>query len=234
MIETASIIKPLAWDSGFFGVPSYYLKPENSQLVETALEKVKGPCFVQSSSLEPTAWLSEKYGFQYVGSKIEFEKKLVQRNVKIALEFANESDLENLSSYLQGFYRESRFFQDSHISEERSLKLFETWIVNAIAGKFDDYCLILRADNGKIKTFCTIKLLDNNCAKIGLFGVAPEYQGQGLADSMLMQVEAFLAQTEDVKRLFVSTQGENFAAQKVYLKFGFEMLKNEYWYHGWF
>ena len=70
-------------------------------------------------------------------------------------------------------------------------------------------------------------------ASIGLFGIDPSYGGKGFGKILIEKV-FFSLLKQDVKTVSVTTQGRNYAAQRLYQRAGFCNEKMEIYYHKWF
>ena len=66
-----------------------------------------------------------------------------------------------------------------------------------------------------------------------LFGIAPEAQRIGIGRSLLVN-EMKWCEAQQGKRIVISTQLTNLAAQKMWCRVGFEPTHSYYTFHKWF
>jgi dTDP-4-amino-4,6-dideoxy-D-galactose acyltransferase len=241
--EITSLIMKLEWDSEFWGFPVAYLssryltdniahrtdkiiKRDNIRLVEYQ-------CNCHDSRSVKTA---ERNGFHFTDIRMTFEKKLkngyeCKMPADITFARAGENDIKRLKDISSYLYKDSRYFFDENFDKEKANEFYKGWVEKAVLGRFDDECWCLY-DKDKPFGFCTIKYHISDTANIGLFGMAKDYQGRGLAGLLLNMVFGRLT-GNGVKKLSVVTQGRNYAAQRLYQKAGFITKSTELWYHKW-
>jgi len=243
-VEIVNLITKLNWDSDFFGFPIAYLssrylteaimfrslqfiKKHNIKLVEYLCN-----CHDRKSVL-----IAERNKFDFVDIRLTYEKKISEAK-KIVLPdginfgLAEKKDIEILKQISKNMYMDSRYFFDGKFDLKKVNEFYQSWVEKAVKGIFDDKCFCLFDDQEAIG-FCSIKYNEMNAAKIGVVGLASRYQGKGLAQRMLTLVFNELIK-EQIGKLYVVTQGRNYAAQRLYQKVGFLTKSTELWYHKWY
>ena len=123
------------------------------------------------------------------------------------------------------FWRNSRY---NVFSEEMVGKFYYTWMINSSLGKMDDKSMGYYV-NDILAGFVTYKIR-NSSLIIGLFGVMPEFQGQGVAQNLLNFVSEIAIENE-VELISVDTQGQNVNALNAYIKNGFKIDTMKHWYY---
>jgi len=244
-LEIIDIIKILDWDTKFWGFRVAYLscrcltesiiyrvnqfiKLENVKLVEYLCN-----CH-DSNSVKITA----ENSFIFADIRLSFEKRLLEKkNICLSEEFifslANKKNIPALLEITKDLYLDSRYYYDENFDRNKASIFYQNWVEKAVLGTFDDecYCIFKKSTVTPIG-FCTIKYDVSQGASIGLMGLSLEYQGRGLAQTLLNLVFNSLID-KSIDKISVVTQGRNFAAQRLYQRVGFLTKTTEIWYHKW-
>lgn len=181
---------------------------------------------------------AENVGFHFIDIRYTFQKILSAQTIfpekKIDIEFglATETHIPELLKISAGLYKDTRYYADQYFPRDKVSTVYDTWISNAVHGKFDHLCYCLFIHNQPI-AFCTVRFLDEKTCSWGLLGVAEEHQRKSLGSYLLQSVIADLWQ-RGFQEIRVVTQGKNIAAQRTYQGLGFKTLSLELWYHKWF
>jgi dTDP-4-amino-4,6-dideoxy-D-galactose acyltransferase len=223
-------IKKLEWDSTFFNLNIGKLSlPESTNL---NIDSIKPFClnfdlvyvFTSDSFLTLDFYESQRIELELVTSIREGDLK-INENIYSCQELSN--DLIKLS-YECGKY--SRFKLDSKFSASVFENLYKVWIEKSIKREICDEVFVYKIE-GKIVGFITIKIKDLE-AEIGLIAVDLKYQGigigQGLIDSTIIY-----ALTKGIKKIVVSTQGNNPQAIDFYTKKDFKIANTKIITHLW-
>lgn len=241
----ADLITKLEWDSKFWGFHVAYVT--SKYLTESIVNRINE--VIKSEKFRFVEYLcdchddrgikqAENCGFHLTDIRVTFEKVLsAQSDCDVSGSFtfskAKEKDIVRLKHICKDLYQDSRYSFDNNFDKRRVNDFYTNWIERAVLGKYDDECFCLN-DNGLAIGFCTIKYdFPAKSAKIGLFGVADNYQGQGLGKVLLNSVFCVLADKK-ISKIQVVSQGSNYAAQRVYQSVGFLTKEAQLWYHKWF
>lgn len=215
-------IEPLRWESEFFGLPSAILRINDTAepLCESMLT-----CWARLQAKIPAArsdWLDalQQLGFQLVEGEVDLSLRVGQHKATTA-EIATEKDIPLLRQQAAAAFARSRF-RAPWYTDDASGRFYARWIENAVKGLFDHQCLVLRADDGDIRGFVSLRQLDEDEARIGLLA------GRG-AGAELMQVALGWAQARQLTTLRVATQMGNTAALKRYIQSGANVVSAAYW-----
>lgn len=242
--EISDLITKLDWDSRFWGFSVGYLSSKHLTeniiyRIEEVIKKnkfrlVEYLCNCHDSRSVKTA---EKYGFHFTDIRLSFEKALnTEEDIllpdKVVFAKAKAKDILRLKEISEGLYRDSRYFFDDNFDRSKVREFYQCWIERAVLGKFDDACYCLY-EKGLPLGFCSVKYnFVSKTANIGLFGVSSKYQGRGLGKLLLYTLFDKL-KDEGINKVFVVTQGRNYAAQRLYQSAGFRTQATELWYHKW-
>lgn len=244
LLNVITLYNILEWDSDFFEFNIAYISC--LRLTVNIEHHVKD--FIRSKKIDMIEYLcnchdresvlcSEKNGYSFVDMRLTFEQFLnkdinVEAREGYTVSIGTESDIDKLNDIATDIYKDSRYYFDDNFARDKVIVFYKNWIEKAIKGTFDDFAYVLYKGEQPIG-FCSIRKSREAVAKIGVFGLAKEFSGQGLAKYLLVNVLANL-KSQGVEYIEVVTQGRNYAAQRLYQKCGFLTQKTELWYHKWF
>ena len=222
------MIEELTWDSVFFGKRIGTLN-ENDQ---KGFDPVKADQFdlIQCCcNIKNTDFIGklEKHGFHYVDTRIDFILNIENYETE-TYQLADEEDIDSIKAIAAETFKESRY-SNSYFNRNDSKRFYSKWAENAVLGKFDDYCLIVKED-GDIKGFITYKQADNKTSTIGLLGISMNNQGKGYGKRLVREYSYFSG-LKGNSWINVSTQGTNLNAQIFYIKNGFIPKRIQSWYY---
>lgn len=167
-------------------------------------------------------------GFQFCEGEISYLKTIELQNlVDNPCSLLDASNLHEVVGLLDGMYTNSRFKKPWFDCHERD-RFYQEWLKKALLGEFDDICLAYRI-NDEIAGFVTIKF-NQICATIGLIGVLPRFQGQGIGRILLESAEVATMQ-QGLNKISVSTQLSNLIAMNLYAKNGYQVSGTAYWFY---
>lgn len=224
-------IKILDWDSNFFGFKVGEISDFSAEPITIEDKEIH---FVQTKSeedIEPNLIGFEK---KYQEAKVVFAKELqqkhsIEKDIRDFDEFPLDKEIFYPIAYESGKY--SRYKQDPCFSEDKFKHLYELWVENSINKSFATKIFYIANEEGMPKGFVTLKASQNE-AHIGLIGVLPQYQGEGLGSALLKACENYSIET-GVKTIYIPTQLENTPACNFYKKMGYETSEIVYIKHFW-
>jgi len=235
MQETNVFIR-LDWDSHYFGyrIGKIFLDRITSDSLAGIVEEActqNVDVLEAFSAIEDEESISslQKNDFNFSGLKIFLESrshssKNIQNVEGPCLEQACARDIGELVSAFHGIFSSSRYYSYACLDSRQVDALYDIWIKNSVEATFDDVCLFIRREN-KPAGLCTLKFLEGK-ARIGLFGVNPRFQGQGVGSALIVQVVDWL-HSKSVDVISVATQGKNIAAIRLYEANGFKTTSLE-------
>lgn len=179
-----------------------------------------------------------RIGFQIVTINETFKATILEHDLIsqeiLWIEEGRQEDLQDLYKISSRFYLESRFKKDARINSKKGVEYFNKWIENAVNKAYDDKCYILKNNEDKsVIGFCTVKLINQESARIGLIGINPLFQSMGYGHKLITNVMKKCFNELGVKHLEVSTQSENISAQNLYTKTGFKKINTTLSLHKW-
>jgi len=146
-----------------------------------------------------------------------------------ALVPARAEDVPALQDIAADAHRDSRFYADPGFEDEQCSRLYRTWI-EVSCQTYADIVWTGRDDQGACG-YVTCHL-EEGSGSIGLVGVAPRAQGQGLATRLLHRALRW-CRDEGASGVEVVTQARNIPAQRLYQGAGFKLASRAVWYHRW-
>lgn len=231
----------LPWDSEFFGVRIARLKKSGLQSgdLEATLdwcrrERIACLYLLAESADLQTVRLAEDNGFRMTDQRMTFARSLdaetspaAENSIRPSL----ESDIPALAAIARRSHRDSRFSCDPRFSPSRCGDLYAVWIERSCMGWAQR--VLVAAVEGEPAGYCSCHLTPTRTGSIGLFAVAPEWQGRGLGLRLVSSALTYF-RSNQATRVTVVTQGRNLAAQRLYQRTGFVTEAVEIWYHKWF
>jgi dTDP-4-amino-4,6-dideoxy-D-galactose acyltransferase len=251
------VIKPLPWDTEFFGFPIGKVDLPPLSLGGPDGIGGEGEFRLELNQFRCVYWLAEledespaAYGFDRIDERVTLargEEKgtgtfLIDHPItserqppikKVPVPFFDirhlkYSYLTALRPTLRSAHTDSRFFTDSRFPRDRSELLYERWLERDLA-HLPDSCWTVFID-GRPAGYLTLTVNDQH-SSIGLLGVLEQYRGRGFAKALIAQALRYSA--ERGLACSVVTQGRNTAAINVYRKAGFEVVSRKAWWHRW-
>jgi dTDP-4-amino-4,6-dideoxy-D-galactose acyltransferase len=234
------MIKPLSWDTAFFGFPvgQIYLAEEPDW--ETFI-----PSFIQDAAsyrliyfvtdencMLPDRVLKNING-RYINQRVVYKKPLSKsnnnypKNISEYKETLVRPDFIELA-YLCGHY--SRFRVDTNFPTGKFEELYETWIKKSLERSLADKVFVA-SQNGGVTALVTSKYDDALC-KIGLVAVSEPEQGNRTGFYLIQMAEES-AFNEGLTGIQVATQSNNPIACRFYERLGFSLVERSNYYHIW-
>ncbi len=243
--DIIEVVKVLSWDSDFFGFPVAYLSCGKLRpvIMQHVLEfsknnKVRVLEYLCNCHDRESVMLAEEHHFHFADIRLTFERNLDNLAEPPSLPegysfgLATEEDIDALTGIADGIYLDSRYYFDSRFPRDKVKVFYQDWLRKSVLGTFDDRTYVVRSGSEPVG-FCTIKFRPFQSAGIGLVGLDRKYASRGLGSRLVLNTLAAIAE-EGVTKVFVVTQGRNYAAQRLYQKCGFITKSTELWYHKWF
>lgn len=221
-------MRKLKWDSCFWGFDIFHLDVNNDSNVKLSSDNnyiIQSLCDVSDNG---SINILEREGFSFKESKITLNKTkmdiLKTNNIKFQkLSVADLTPYKDI--FFELFGRNSRF---NIFPEEKVNEFYYTWLINSIDGKMDDSCIGYFKGN-KLAGFVTYRIRESEIV-IGLLGVLPEFQAQGVSQILLNYIDD-VGVNNSLKTLSVSTQGTNIHALNAYIKNGYRIHSIKHWYY---
>lgn len=216
-------IEPLSWENAFFGVNSAIVRIDAAAPLLTAGDVQKWSRVQAKIPAASTDALDalQQLGFALVEGEIDLALAVKKTREQTSAEMAQLTDIPALRQLAAAAFSQSRF-RAPWYAPDASARFYAQWIENAVRGTFDHQCLILRATDGGIRGYVSLRELNASDARIGLLA------GHG-AGAELMQAALGWAQARGKTTLRVATQMGNTAALKRYIQSGANVESTAYW-----
>ncbi len=183
--------------------------------------------------------LSHKKVPDFEGQLFEDERIKYVKNVsfhdlktqvsKVKFGIHKKSNFEKLA-LLSG--RFSRFHLDPKFDDEKFILLYNLWLGNYFLNDSSKEVFFCQ-ESGIIQGFLTLDIdYQEQTGTIDLVAVDEQFQGQGIGTTLIRSVENYLI-SEKIKTLYVTTQGCNDQAKRLYEKNQFEIDNVSFVYHLW-
>jgi len=222
-------IHPLSWESAFFGMETVRLDQEGDIALEEALCH---PCALMQIKVSASESMLidtlQQHQFQLVEGEADLMLAVKQTERQAGIRIAREAQIPALRDAASQLFSQSRF-RAPWYAPDASGRFYAQWIENAVRGTFDDQCLVASDAAGQLQGFVSLREVDGD-ARIGLLGVLPGAQGQGLGQR-LMLAAADWARVRQLAQLRVATQLGNLTAMRLYLRSGARLDSTAYWFY---
>jgi len=215
-------LEPLDWENQFFQINSSLLRFDDSAPVITE-NRLKAWSRVQAkipAGRSDVLDSLQTLGFHFIEGDVDLSLAVSQTPDNIMLDVAGPESIDILRAQAAGIFKQSRFRAPWYRPDD-SGRFYGQWVENAVQGRFDDQCLVIR-DGKDIRGFVTLRQLNAHEARIGLLA------GPGLGKS-LMSLAASWCQRRGLSTLRVATQVSNTAALRLYLQCGATINSTAFW-----
>lgn len=236
----------LEWDTQFFGViiarvKGNSLTGDHAQVIENWCRQHQVQClyFLARSDDAQTTRVAEDWGYRLVDIRMTLVLPHSQRapraeNFPLAnliIRASRDRDVPALQRIARESYHLSRYYFDPNFPDQLCDALYETWITKSCNGYAN--AVLVAEHNDAAVGFISCHLDKPYSGSIGLIGVSQDLQSSGIGKALLARaLEWFFA--HDVRQIYVTTQGRNVAAQRLYQRHGFVTHAVELWYHKWY
>jgi dTDP-4-amino-4,6-dideoxy-D-galactose acyltransferase len=234
----------LEWDSAHFGYR--IARAAGNRLDRSNLGAMLAWCethqidclyFLADSHDGQTIRLAEATQFSLVDVRLTLDRHLDRTTTPcpvsagLTIREWRPGDLAALRAIARQSYRDTRFYYDGHFATASVDALYETWIEKSCRG-YADAVLVAEAEQ-QAAGYLSCHILDGAWGQVGLVGVHPAWQGQGIGHALVDSALGWFA-ARGLQQVRIVTQGRNIAAQRLYGCCGFLPRTLQLWYHRWF
>jgi dTDP-4-amino-4,6-dideoxy-D-galactose acyltransferase len=240
-MNSEQLCELLEWDSGFFGlriarVAGGRLDRERAADVMAWCGEQRINClyFLCAPDDDESVTTAETQGFHLVDVRIELNWRVQAPSNETPTEVrpVHESDLPALQQIAETAYGDTRFFYDRHFGREPAVALYRQWVAKSV--RDEATAVLVIPHQGAVGGFITCQVSARPLVgRIGLVGVRADARGSGLGQKLLQAARHYFHQRR-AHEVFVTTQGRNLAAQRLYQAQGFRTCAVNLWYHKWF
>lgn len=223
------ILKPLDWDTDFFGVSCARVML-NEELTEQEFENMLEQCeaygfvTVENTCGSPVNdfYLGTKSKAYIADCAVTLKKKSEPHSIDElegnSIREAVEADLPWIEGIAKNAFVTSRFYNDPCISEEKASGLYKSWVKNAFADE-NKTIFVTDEQNGFL-----IYYQNGKIAHLNLIAAGGENRKKGVGSALTRYADnyAFENGCED---FYVGTQSANIPAINLYVKCGFKFSK---------
>jgi dTDP-4-amino-4,6-dideoxy-D-galactose acyltransferase len=227
------VIKPLDWDSNFFGYKIGMLNlPINATVEDVSTDDYRLVYIFANEAIEQR--LCNKKGIELIDIKTELIKKInndsiiISEEESIVIKVLTELNDELLQLVIEsGAY--SRFKLDKKFVNKEFERLYSAWIEKALNNSSS---VVFGAFlNKKLVGFISLSF-EFEIAQIGLIAVQEYARNKHIGKQLLAAANNF-AMKQKMKYIAVVTQQDNKNALLFYERNGFTIHKKNYIYHLW-
>lgn len=220
----------LPWDSHFFGVrvgrfDTPALRPAVLRDAEAWAEANGVECLYVLADL-PLAGHWPDY--LPVDERVTLRARPCRAREPLSVRYATEADIQSLRALAAANHHGTRFHVDRRLAPHAS-RLYEIWIEQSIR---DEGIVVFVPQHTEVLGYISC-LADGSTGHIGLMGVSAAARGRGFGRALVRAALDWCAQAA-LPGMEVVTQGTNIAALRLYESCGFEIVRQQYWYHRWF
>ena len=231
-------VRRLEWDSEFFGFPigeGHPVTCDDVAAVDAWAADERLRCVYLCVPAENFALLhaAESFGFHLMGVHVTCDIcapfGTAAGSDHIVVRPVRPADVAALERIAGGAHPDTRFHADPGFSRESCRRLYETWIRRSSEGWADS---VLVAERGTdVVGYVTLHRRGGS-ARIGLIAVAGDTRGTGLGRA-LMRAAFDWCERQSIERVTVTTQAQNVAALRFYIRCGFVVDRMDFWLHKW-
>ena len=236
MINSVDDIKFIfsEWDTEQFGFPCgiidcslYSNKISQCQMIERINSLIDDHLDVNFITLKISCFyndilndLIKRNNFKIIDTELIFKFMKLQNNHsknnnRICIVYQKSIDPEFFFPLINDI-NWSRFFLDTRINKENSIKMWKNSLINHCSGRSDD--IAIAYINKKPAGIIFIKSITSLRLSLFFVGVLNEYRKKGIASELLRSVSIKYGNTSNI---FVETSSKNIFAQRLYQKNGF-------------
>ena len=167
---------------------------------------------------------AQKLGFNFIDMSLNFEATTdcIDSDMCV-VRHALKKDEESVCNIAETCFRYSRFHLDPNISNNIANNIKVEWARNYFHGKRGEAMLVAEL-NGVVCGFLQLCNMPQRVVVIDLIGVSPDFQGKGLAKSMISYISQNGIGFGKPSTIKVGTQACNIASISLYTSMGFKLV----------
>lgn len=232
-------LKPLLWDTEYFGAKSAKVNLKGI-IDEKGQEEILEFCddyeFITIYNLnnisENNQWICNRTNAILADINIQFQKFVVDKpdcQDEKTYVVNGLSRNEQIVDIARKSFNYSRFFNDSKLSQEKAKTIYLYWTECAFVQK-NKYFVISERD-GNVAGYILFSFNEDS-GVIELIAVDDKYQRQRVGKSLIHTMESFVID-QGFKNIKVGTQVNNISAAQFYIAMGYKYMSCVSVYHLW-
>jgi dTDP-4-amino-4,6-dideoxy-D-galactose acyltransferase len=235
---TGAAVELLAWDTEWWGVTTG--RTTARRLDRALLAEIDSACAALDVELlyhrsaaddQESTRLAQESGFRVVDVRLAMAAPvpLPAPSVPDRVRLVRPEDGARLGDIAAVSHRNTRFFADGYLPEERCQALYRAWIEGDLRGRADAVYVV---DDGDGPVGYLSVVSGAGRIAIGLVAVATSARRGGAGTDLVTAAMAWSAD-HGYDVLDVVTQGGSTPAQRLYQRFGFTTTDVDLWFHRW-
>ena len=228
----------LPWDSDFFGfrIGRVLPGPFDAAAIDNWRRSQHIRCLYYLAELGDIQSIhaAEKMGLRLMDIRTTFFLPLphpAHINREILVRQAKPDDLPDLLSISTGIFCNARFYQDPNFSTRQVDQMYNRWLENHFFQS--NTCVWVAEDEDGIHGFTSVETTPEKIVRLSLTGVHPSARRRGTAKAIKNFIIDYYSQA-GFSGLESITQGRNRSLISINFSFGFKLVHQQLWYHGWF
>jgi GNAT superfamily N-acetyltransferase len=125
------------------------------------------------------------------------------------------------------------YHADPHLELEKCDAVYESWAHRSCVSREVAHEVLVAEREGEIVGFATLRKHSAEAGEVPLYGVDPSIQGHGIGRGLIIGALRW-CESQNIAKMFISTQITNLSSQKVWVRLGFEPTQAHYTFHKWF
>jgi dTDP-4-amino-4,6-dideoxy-D-galactose acyltransferase len=231
------MVRPLAWDTEFWGVRAARVIARSPGELEDAECACRELGIQWASLLVPIDELmlinaATHRGWDVVDVRYTMTMALGERSPSTNEALARVDDVDGLAHIARESLVDGRFYADSHLDDQRCADFYETWLRNSFNGSMAD-AVVVASGETSLDGFITVRVHSDGSATLPLVAVRHDRQGQGVGRRLLSTTLDWIA-SQGGASVEVVTQLANTAAIALYASGGFRLTSSAVWLHRWY
>ena len=228
----------LPWDTEFFGFRIGRLRSGrfDPDAVKAWQEENRIRCLYYLAEMgdSPSIHAAESMGFRLMDVRTTFFLQL-PKSADLKSDFiirqAIPDDLPKILHFTTGIFAHARFYQDANFPTPLVDKMYNRWLEKHF--QQENTCVWVGEDESGILGFTSIETTPDGIARLSLTGVNPSARRRGLAKAIKNHIIDFYSRS-GFSGLESITQGCNRSLININFSFGFKLVSQQLWLHGWF
>ncbi|HRE48721.1 MAG TPA: GNAT family N-acetyltransferase [Aggregatilineales bacterium] len=186
------------------------------------------------------AQMLEQSGFLLMDTLVYYKRDVLKKAIPadpnpLSIRSVRIGDEAAVRRVAEGAFRgyAGHYHADPRLERAKCDETYIDWAVRSCLDRNVAAEVLIAETNDSIVGFATLRLNTTEEGEGVLFGVAPEAQGKGIYRAFILEGMRWCA-ASGAHQMVVSTQVNNIAVQKVWVRLGFEPSYAYYTFHKWF
>lgn len=182
----------------------------------------------------------EDEGFKLMDTLIYYRFNLITRDIKqqnppyLVRKASSKADADQVARVAEKAFKNyfGHYHADSRLDQKSCDAVYADWAYRSCLDRSVADSVFVSETDGSIDGFATFKIHSEEVEGV-LFGIVPEAQHRGRLQ-VLIKNGLQWCKEKNISSMITSTQIQNYAVQKVWVRMGFEPYSSFYTFHKWF